>query len=329
MRDMMPTNSKASDNAGRSQSCTEQSQRIRLSKPALQEGIAAQMAVALGLAKNTRLSYGRDIEEFSRFLEHVGKGKSLFDANRRDVLDFIDAGKHEGLAATTLSRRLMALRTLYGWLAGEGGITENPTESVERPKLPRRLPETLSEKDVAALTAAFDGDNTPLALRNRAMLHLLYACGLRASELIGLTLDNVDLGEAKVRCIGKGSKERVVPIGSIAVNALVDYLTRGRSSLDRGAGSEVLFLSQRGAHALSRQMLWNVVCDAAKRSGLWKRVHPHTLRHCFASHLLAHGAGIRPIQEMLGHADIATTQIYTHVDTDKILEVHRKFHPRR
>jgi integrase/recombinase XerD len=194
--------------------------------------------------------------------------------------------------------------------------------------LPRHLPDCLTEAQTAALLAAFDGP-APLDLRNRAMLELLYACGLRASELVSLSVGDVNLPDAVLRCLGKGGKERVVPVGRGAVAAISRYLQDGRPALDRGRGAAALFLSSRGGRPMTRQMLWNIVVAAARRAGLWGHVHPHTLRHCFASHLLSHGAGIRSIQEMLGHADIATTQIYTHVDAARVLEVHRKFHPRR
>ena len=290
--------------------------------------LAAQMALALGLSANTGAAYRRDVSIFATFLSQPQRGRGLLDATRRDVLDFSAAERDRRLAPTTLSRRLMALRTFYGWLVGEGAVRNNPTEAIERPKLPRHLPDCLTEEQAAAIVSAFDGDK-PLDLRNRAMMELLYACGLRASELISLRLDDVNLPEAMLRCIGKGSKERVVPIGQSAIAAIVRYLETGRPALDKERGAVCLFLSSKGGKPLTRQMLWNIVVEAAKKAGIWGHVHPHTLRHCFASHLLSHGAGIRPIQEMLGHADIATTQIYTHVDVERVLDVHRKFHPRR
>lgn len=290
--------------------------------------LAGQMALAIGLSANTRAAYRRDIGQFSDFLSRPPRERGLLEATRRDVLDFLAAERGRQLAPATLARRLMALRTLYGWLLGEGAVRTNPTEAVERPKLPRRLPDCLTEEQTAALVSAFDGAD-PLDLRNRAMLELLYACGLRASELISLSVGDVNLPEATLRCLGKGSKERLVPIGRGAVDAVVRYLQEGRPALDKERGSATLFLSSQGGRPLTRQSLWNIVVAAARRAGLWGRVHPHTLRHCFASHLLSHGAGIRPIQEMLGHADIATTQIYTHVDVARVLDVHRRFHPRR
>lgn len=289
--------------------------------------LAAQLALAAGLSANTRAAYGRDIRMFADFLSQPPRGRGLLEATRRDVLDFLAEERTRRLAPATLSRRLMALRTLYGWLVGEGAVKVNPTEAVERPKLPRRLPDCLTEEQTSAMLAAFDGAG-PLDIRNRAMLELLYACGLRASELVTLNVGDVNLPDAVLRCLGKGGKERVVPIGRGAVAAITRYLQDCRPALDKGRGSSTLFLSSQGGKPLTRQMLWNIVVEAARRAGLWGHVHPHTLRHCFASHLLSHGAGIRPIQEMLGHADIATTQIYTHVDQSRLQAIHKQFHPR-
>lgn len=286
------------------------------------------MALALGLSANTREAYRRDVSAFWKYLDRGGKTPDLLRATRRDILDFIGHCHDTGLAATTVSRRLMALRTFYGWLLGEGAVKSNPTEAIKQPRTARRLPETLTEAQTSALVNAPTGDS-PIAVRDRAMLELLYSCGLRASELVSLTLGDIDLPNAMLRCQGKGDKVRLVPIGGRAVESISAYIQSARPALDKGRGSEILFLSSRGGRRLSRQMLWHIVHDAAVECGIWGSVHPHTLRHCFASHLLSHGAGIRAIQEMLGHANIATTQIYTHVDADRIIEIHRKFHPRR
>ena len=295
---------------------------------ALATELSGQLALALGLSANTRSAYRRDFGRFAEFLAKSGHGRDILKATRRDILDFAEAGRAAGLAPTTLSRRLMALRTLYAWLLDEGAVSANPTEAVDRPKIPRHLPDFLTEEQTAALLAATDGDS-PIAIRNRAMLELLYACGLRASELVALPTDGIDLSNATLRCIGKGGKDRVIPISQRAIAAVVRYIRDARPALEAGGVATALFLSARGGHQLTRASLWNIVVAAAVKAGLWGRVHPHTLRHCFASHLLSNGADIRPIQEMLGHADIATTQIYTHVDAARILEIHRKFHPRR
>lgn len=287
----------------------------------------SQLALARGLSENTRLSYLNDLRAFSAFLAE--RGVRVADATRRDIMDFSAMGRREGLSESTVARRLMALRTFYAWLAGEGAIAGNPAETVERPKSAMRLPKALTEGQTAALLDAAASGGGPAGLRDRAMLELLYASGLRASELASLTIDDLNLQEGFLRCQGKGGKQRVVPVGRSATGALVAYLEHGRPALVReGSPDAILFLSARG-RPMTRKSLWQVVAKAARLAGLAGKVHPHTLRHCFATHLLSHGADIRAIQEMLGHADIATTQVYTHVDAEKVLAIHRKFHPRR
>lgn len=286
------------------------------------------MALALGLSANTREAYRRDLSDFAGYLRREGSDPDPLRATRRDIIGFMGRCRNRGLAATTVARRLMALRTFYGWLLGEGAIARNPAEAIRQPRMERRLPETLTEEQTSALIAAPEGDS-PVAVRDRAMLELLYSCGLRASELVSLTLGDIDLPNAMLRCRGKGDKERLVPIGARAVASLTRYLQDARPALDKGRGSGFLFLSTRSSRPLSRSKLWQIVHGAAVDAGIWGKVHPHTLRHCFASHLLSHGADIRAIQEMLGHADISTTQIYTHVDAARILDIHRRFHPRR
>lgn len=290
--------------------------------------LVAQMALSLGLSANTREAYRRDLSDFADYLRREGSGSDPLRASRRDIIDFMGRCRDRGLAATTVARRLMALRTFYGWLLGEGAIERNPTEAIKQPRTERRLPETLSEEQTSALIAAPKGDS-PIAIRDRAILELLYSCGLRASELVSLALGDIDLPNAMLRCRGKGDKERFVPIGARAVEALTRYLQEARPALDKGRGSGVLFLSPRNSRPLSRGTLWGIVHAAAVGAGIWGNVHPHTLRHCFASHLLSNGADIRAIQEMLGHADISTTQIYTHVDAARVIDIHRRFHPRR
>lgn len=287
----------------------------------------SQLALARGLSENTLASYGNDLRAFAEFLG--GRGSSVAGATRRDVMDFMSESRRSGLADSTVSRRLMALKTFYAWLAGEGVAAGNPTEAMERPKAAKRLPRSLTEGQTAALLDAAGGGGGPSGLRDRAMLELLYASGLRASELASLAIDDLNLQEGFLRCQGKGGKQRVVPVGKSAIDALVAYLEEGRPALAReGSPDSILFLSTRG-RPMTRKSLWQVVAKAAKASGLAGKVHPHTLRHCFATHLLSHGADIRAIQEMLGHADIATTQVYTHVDAEKVLAIHRRFHPRR
>ena len=289
------------------------------------EEFLSQLIYARGLSDNTREAYRRDIEAFSRYLEERGV-TDLDAASRADVAGFLAFEHETGFADATVTRRLVALKVFYAWLCDEGELSADPTEALSRPRQAMRLPDSLTEAQTRALVTAFEGDS-PLALRNRAMLELLYACGLRASELVSLGLDDVHLDEAFLRCTGKGDKQRVVPIGGSAVAALRAYLAGARPGFAAHGDDGSVFLSARG-RGLTRETLWRVVTEAARRSGLAGRVHPHTLRHCFATHLLSHGANIRAIQEMLGHADVSTTQIYTHVDAERLLATHRRFHPR-
>lgn len=292
------------------------------------EAIAAfldELAYARGLSENTRAAYGSDLRAFCDFLARRSV-HDLSQVRREDIGAFLGTERKAGLAETTRARRLITLKVFFTWLSEERALPRNPAETLERPRLWPSLPGTLTEEEVRALLRAADGE-TPIAIRNRAILELLYACGLRASELISLEEDDVHLAEAFLRCTGKGQKQRVVPIGSPAIRALEIYREASRPLLARGKRSPALFLSNRG-RAMSRKTLWRIVVDTAGKAGLWGKVHPHTLRHCFATHLLDHGANIRAIQEMLGHADISTTQIYTHVDTSSLIEMHRRFHPR-
>lgn len=289
------------------------------------EAFLDQLVYERGLSENTREAYGNDLRQFWNFATSRGIA-DVGDISGADIVAFLGHAQDIGESGATIARRFAAVRVLFAWLADDGRIPTNPAEALSRPKKPKRLPETLSETQVARLIDSQDGD-TPLDVRNRAMLELLYACGLRASELIGLTLDDVRLDEAFLRCTGKGDKQRVVPIGASAVASLRTYLNDARPSLAGEKGDTSFFLTERGT-GMCRETLWRVVQAAAEKSGLAGEVHPHTLRHCFATHLLTHGANIRAIQEMLGHADISTTQIYTHVDSARLVEIHRKFHPR-
>lgn len=285
-----------------------------------------QLVYARGLSVKTREAYAADI---AAFMEFTGKGICEFrDVTREDITRFLSESFRKGLADTTRARRLIALKVFFTWLYDEGLISSNPAEALARPKLWHHLPDTLSEKQVDQLIDGAWSDDDRIAVRNRAMLELLYACGLRASEMISLKLEDVHIPEAYLKCTGKGSKQRVVPIGLSAINSLTIYLEEARPLLLKDQSETAFFLSIRGK-PMVRETLWRIVTDAAQKSGLAGIVHPHTLRHCFATHLLSHGANVRAIQEMLGHANIATTQIYTHVDTEKLLDTHRRFHPRQ
>ncbi len=280
-----------------------------------------------GLSQNTRLAYRRDLADFLEFMARRGRG-GIQETQRRDILDFLMAGKQKGLVAATLARRLVAIKVFFRYLAGEGLLATNVADAMDSPRLWKILPPTLSIAEVDRLLAAPKPDSVK-GLRDRAVLETFYATGLRVSELAGLTLSSLHFDAEYVRCIGKGDKERVVPIGRRAIDAVRAWLERGRPAYaGRGGGAcPAVFLSRRG-RSLNRITLWRQIRAYARQAGIRKRISPHVLRHSFASHLLANGASLRTIQEMLGHADIATTQIYTHVDEGRLQAVHRQYHPR-
>ena len=280
-----------------------------------------------GLSVHTRLGYGHDLSEFLAFLARQGR-TGIQATQRRDIVDFLLAGKQQGLAPASLARRLVAIKVFFRHLAQEGLLATNVADAMDSPRLWKVLPPTLSLDEVDRLLAAPDAA-TPRGLRDRAILETFYATGLRVSELAGLTLESMHLDAEYVRCVGKGDKERVVPIGGRAIAAVQSWLERGRPAYAAkgGGASRAVFLSRLG-RPLSRVTIWRHVQAYARQAGIRKEISPHVLRHSFASHLLANGASLRVIQEMLGHADIATTQIYTHVDQGRLQAVHRQYHPR-
>jgi len=283
------------------------------------------LVLEAGHSANTVDSYLRDLRRFMKWAadreatepDMVGRG---------DLRRFIFALKDLGLSPATIRRQVSALRTYYGFLVGEGLVASDPSDRLETPRRGRRLPDTLSVQEVDRLIAALTADQ-PLAWRDRALLELGYGAGLRVSELCGLTLSNLLLNEGLVRVLGKGAKERLVPIGRSVIGAVSVYLHQIRPSLDRGRSRERVLLNRRG-DPLSRVGAWAIVKRCARSAGIRKRVTTHTLRHSFATHLLEGGADLRAVQEMLGHADLSTTQIYTHVDREYLRSVHRRFHPR-
>lgn len=283
------------------------------------------LALEAGHSANTLDSYLRDLRRFVAW----GDARRMAGpraVTRSQLREFVYALKDLGLSAATIRRQVSAIRTYYGFLLAEGRAEQDPSDRLEMPRRGRRLPDTLSVAEMEALLAAPQADE-PLAWRDRALLELGYGAGLRASELCGLTLPNLLLSEGLVRVFGKGSKERLVPIGRKVIGAVSVYLHQVRPALDRGASKERFLLNARGA-PLSRVGAWGVVKRCAKVAGIRKRVTTHTLRHSFATHLLEGGADLRAVQEMLGHADLSTTQIYTHVDREYLRSVHRQFHPR-
>lgn len=278
-----------------------------------------------GLSANTRSSYEADLRRLIVYLEAQGVS-SLNSVTRRHLLDFMMAEKDRGIGVNTIARRLVAIKVFFAFLVREGLLAKNVTEAMDSPRLWKVLPGVLSVRDVDRLLQAPCGDD-PVSLRDKAVLELMYGTGMRVSELADLEMDWVNLEEGYLRCTGKGNKVRVVPFGGKASDAMRAYLKDARSAMLRQKVSSHVFVTYRGAK-FSRKGLWKMIKAYAGRAGVDSNVHPHTLRHSFASHLLANGAPLRVIQEMLGHADIATTQIYTHVDQGRLRTVHSKFHPR-
>lgn len=283
------------------------------------------LAVERGLSPNTLSAYGTDLKAFARHLlrERVSGASGIA---RKHIVGFLIDSREAGLRTSTLARRLAAIKSFLRHLQQEGLLSKDVSETMDTPRLWTLLPDTLTQKEVDRLLAAPNTDK-PLGVRDRAMLEVLYGCGLRVSELVGLTLDRIHLDERYLRCMGKGRKERIVPFGESARAWIDRYLRDERPRFTRGSDSPAVFLSSRGG-PLDRKSVWKSVRAHARRAGLEKDVHPHTLRHSFATHLLANEAPLRVIQEMLGHADISTTQIYTHVDSSRLKSVHEKFHPR-
>jgi len=277
-----------------------------------------------GLSKNTLSSYRADLAQFSVWLD--ARKKTLDRVEPVDIRDYLRDFSRR--AKSTSQRRLIAsLRRFYQHLLAIGAIQIDPTLNIEPPPRPDRFPKTLSEAQVEALLAAPDVD-TPLGLRDRAMLEVLYATGLRVSELVALKLFEVGLNEGVVRVFGKGAKERLVPLGQVALEWIERYLSVARPQLLAGRNCDAVFVTRRGA-GLSRQMFWHLIKRHAARAGIEPtRISPHTLRHAFATHLINHGADLRVVQLLLGHADISTTQVYTHVARERLKQLHARHHPR-
>jgi integrase/recombinase XerD len=283
------------------------------------------LALEAGHSENTVHAYLRDLRRLGEFALSRGV-RSPEDLTRALLRDFVYMLKDLGLSPATIRREVSAIRTYFGFLIGEGRLSADPSDRLESPQRGRRLPETLTVGEVDAILAAPHVEE-PLAWRDRAFLELAYGAGLRVSELCGLRLTDLLLAEGLVRVFGKGGKERVVPIGRGVIGAVSTYLHTVRASLDRGKSLGRVLLNVRG-EPLSRVGAWGIVKRCARRAGITKRVTPHTFRHSFATHLLEGGADLRAVQEMLGHADLSTTQIYTHVDREYLRSVHKQFHPR-
>jgi len=286
----------------------------------------AYLELERGLSRNTLGAYRTDLLQFGAFLDRRNVG--VTEATHGDLAAFLSelSSRPRPVAAATIARKVACLRSFYRHLRREGLIEHDPTAELHGPRKTQRLPRVLSREQVSRLLGEPKGTGA-LALRDRALLEVMYACGLRASEAVGLTLSDVDMEEGMLRARGKGSKERVVPIGRTALSALRVYTRRGRPALV-GAGSEpALFVNHRGG-GLTRQGLYKIVQGHARGAGLEELMSPHTLRHSFATHLLAGGCDLRSLQEMLGHADLATTQVYTHLSADRLKDVYFRAHPR-
>ncbi len=290
------------------------------------------LTVERGLSDNTLQSYRRDLKRYLTFLEAQGV-EDLGDISEQVVLDFLvhlreGDRDHQPLSGTSAARSVVAVRGFHKFALSDGLATADPAREVKPPAPPKRLPKALPLSDVEAILTAASAPETPLSLRDRALLEVLYGTGARISEAIGLDIDDLDPVERTVLLRGKGGKERLVPVGSYALDAVESYVTRTRPALvEKGKGTPALFLNSRGGR-LSRQSAWTVLTKTAEAAGLKSGVSPHVLRHSFATHLLDGGADVRVVQELLGHASVTTTQIYTLVTVDNLREVFAAAHPR-
>ena len=282
------------------------------------------LEVERGVSLNTIQSYRRDIEKFMRYAQ--SKKKDISSISREELMNFLMQLKKDGLAATSIARNLASLKTFWKFLTMERIVPENVAAVIETPKTWKTIPDVLNRQEVEKLLGAPSRKGLTGA-RDKAILELMYATGLRVSEVKDLKKANVNLEAGFVKCSGKGGKERVVPLGRVAKEAIERYVATSRKKLLGKKEDEHLFLSRLGKK-LSRQSIWKIIQKYAKKAGIKKHITPHTLRHSFATHLLEGGAELRGVQEMLGHADISTTQIYTHINKDKLKKVHDKYHPR-
>lgn len=283
------------------------------------------LAVERGLAQNTLESYGRDLRQFQTYLQH-SQIDFMKDLNRSTILTYLNTLQSKGKAVSTISRNLAAIKSFYQYLVRERYLEKDPAAHLESPKLEKKLPKVLTIHEVEELLKQPDV-SLAAGLRDKAMLELLYATGIRVSELISLNISDVNLEMGYIKCYGKGSKERIVPLGSIAAKCVQDYVAKGRQKLVRTYEEASLFVNHHG-NRLTRQGFWKIIKKYAQEANIHKEITPHTLRHSFATHLLENGADLRSVQEMLGHADISTTQIYTHVTKNHLKEVYDKTHPR-
>ncbi len=283
------------------------------------------LSVERGLSRNTIISYQKDLNAYIGFLENKAID-ALAKTKKNDITNFMLYQKDKGLSSNSIARRLAAVRMFYRFLVRERMLESDPTSLIDSPKLWKKIPETLSVNEIEALLAQPNLKDKQ-GIRDRAILETFYATGARVSEVVNLKLDNVNLDIGFLRCIGKGNKERIIPLGRKAIESLKRYLQKCRPELLKKKESEFLFLNRFGKK-ISRQSLWKMIKKYAQAARIKKPIHPHILRHSFATHLLERGADLRSVQEMLGHSNISTTQIYTHINKDRLKAIHRMFHPR-
>ncbi len=283
------------------------------------------LAVERGLAQNTLLAYRRDLNKYMDFLSEKGI-KGIEQISKDHVTKFMFDQKEHGLLTSSICRSLAAIKMFHRFLVRERLAKEDPTNLVDTPKIWKRVPEVLNTVEIEAMIQATKGKAWQL-VRDNAILELFYASGMRVSELSNSKIEDINLEVGYIRCLGKGSKERMIPIGKSAKEAVIKYIAGPRMKLVKDNKISTVFISRLGKR-ISRQSIWKIIKFYARKAGIKKEIKPHTLRHTFATHLLQHGADLRSVQEMLGHSDISTTQIYTHVDHDKLRTVHKEFHPR-
>ncbi|SFD51800.1 tyrosine recombinase XerD subunit [Lentibacillus persicus] len=294
-------------------------------KPAF-EDFFHYLLVERGVSDNTLKSYQRDLQNYMQYVEKVSRKTDWNEAGRTDIMGYLHKLKEDGKSSATIARTISSIRGFHHFLVREQLVDHDASIHIETPKKERKLPAALSSQDVETLLSINSG--TPLKIRNKAMLELMYATGLRVTELVSLRVSDLHLTMGFVRCMGKGSRERIVPLGDVAKKAVDDYLQKARGQLTkRGEDQNALFVNQHG-RPLSRQGFWKILKGIAREAGINKQITPHTLRHSFATHLLENGADLRSVQEMLGHADISTTQIYTHITKTRLKDIYQSYHPR-
>ena len=290
-----------------------------------------QLSIEKGFSENTVGAYRNDLSQLAGFIEGIAAAKK-FDAqwssvDRNLLINYIIDLKERNYSSATVARKVAAVKSFFAFLVSEGKVQNDPTENISSPKVNKSLPKPLSPAEMATLLAEPAKLSTPDAMRDTAMLELLYACGMRVSELVDLNVNDVNLKAGFVRCLGKGSKERIFPVHESAVKCVEVYISNGRPSLLHGKEEDALFLNRRGDR-LTRQGFWLILKGYAKAAGIKKAVTPHTLRHSFATHVLNGGADLRAVQELLGHANISSTQIYTHLTSEHVRQSYNKAHPR-